>query len=144
MSTAFAYSFRASLGIALATSFTQRLWSVFRKRPLKAVTIDMLFSALRNPFSIMSFGFLRHAHLEWFLALVFWSIPIASIFPPGAIRVGIKPNVIERAGFSVPTYDGRFMAPAGQAPAGQINRRENWDAVNSQAMFLMWVDGDYA
>ena len=30
------------------------------------------------------------------------------------------------------------------APGGQINRRENWDAVNSQAMFLMWVDGDYA
>ncbi|KAE9380973.1 hypothetical protein N431DRAFT_477780 [Stipitochalara longipes BDJ] len=79
--------FRAALKVSLATTFAQLIWNTFRKCFIKLSTIDNLFGILNDPLSLFSWDAMHTMPLGILLALLFWAIPIATIFPPGALTV---------------------------------------------------------
>ncbi|KAI9774122.1 MAG: hypothetical protein M1840_005215 [Geoglossum simile] len=113
INTAFVFCFNSSLAAALALAYTQRLWYLFRSKPLKAATIDRLFSILRNPANLASFAVIRHASLEWFFALLCWCVPLATIIPTGALIVSsdkafTKYGNFEMGTANVKSYNASF------------------------------------
>ncbi|KAE9362950.1 hypothetical protein N431DRAFT_423291 [Stipitochalara longipes BDJ] len=89
-SIAFALGFRSMLTASLSTAFIQRLWTLFRSKPMKASTIDTLLSLVQTPLKLLHFDVLWSARLEWIFALCCLCIPIATVFPPGALTVELK------------------------------------------------------
>ncbi|EMC97018.1 hypothetical protein BAUCODRAFT_23420 [Baudoinia panamericana UAMH 10762] len=80
--TAFAFLVKASLGTAIATAYAQLLWRTLLSRAHTVEMIDSLTSLL---------GSVLELRLDYplliALAVIFWTIPIVAIFPPGALSV---------------------------------------------------------
>jgi hypothetical protein len=57
---------------------------------MKASTIDSLLSLLQSPRKLLHLDVLWHARLEWIFALCCLCIPIATVFPPGALTVELQ------------------------------------------------------
>ena len=136
ISTAFVVSFRSALGGSLATAFTQRLWSVYRERPMKLSTIGVLYTALQSPLSLISPSFLANAKLEWLFALTCWCVPVLVTFPPGGIRV-VTEGRNSTVAVDVPTFNPEYRWPKG---GGLLS---NQTAVRNQALFKLDTDGNY-
>ena len=137
ISTAFVVSFRSSLAGSLGTAFTQRLWRVYRKQPMKISTIDVLYSALHSPTSLISPSFIASAKLEWLFALACWCVPIVAIFPPGGIRVVAEGRNTTAPMNNIPTFNPEFRWPE----SGGL--RSSQTAVRDQALFKLDDDGNY-
>lgn len=69
------------------------MWHVFRIKPLKVGLIEELFRLRSNPLSLANPGILRNAPLLFFVATALWIIPIATIYPPGALTIRNEPHV---------------------------------------------------
>jgi hypothetical protein len=78
------------LTASLSAAFIQRLWSLFRAKPMKVSTIDSLLSLLQSPLKLFHMNVLWHARLEWIFALFCLCIPIATVFPPGSLTVELR------------------------------------------------------
>jgi hypothetical protein len=103
ISTALVFCFRAALTTALSSAFLQRLWRSFRSKPMKASTIESLLAVLQSPLNLLQKDVVRNAKLEWLFALCYLCIPIATIFPPGALTVELKPRIWS-GNMTVPTF----------------------------------------
>ena len=136
ISTAFVVSFSSALGGSLATAFTQRLWRVYRERPMKLSTIGVLYTALHSPISLTSLSFLANAKLEWLFALTCWCVPVLVTFPSGGIRV-VAEGRNSTVAVDVPTFNPEYRWPK------QVGRLSNQTAVRNQALFKLAADGDY-
>ncbi|KAH0541678.1 hypothetical protein FGG08_003841 [Glutinoglossum americanum] len=132
INVAFTVCFRATLGISLSLAFTQRLWHTFRSKPLRASTIDYLFSILNNPRSLLTWDVIKCAKFEWLFALVCWSIPLATILPTGAlIVVSDKDPSNVSIDMTVPGYNSSFRGD------GYFDDLVNWQ------LGVLGADGDY-
>jgi hypothetical protein len=90
--------------------------NTFRKRFITVATIDNLFGILNDPLVLFSWDSMRTMPLGFVLALLFWSIPIATIFPPGALTViPLEFHVI--SSLPVPFYNNSAM---GDGSAGEV------------------------
>ena len=71
----------------ILTSYCQQLWAIFSRKDFKAEYIDILMA---GPFT-WSYYFKpkmwSRAPVAWLMALSCWIIPIAVLFPPGALEV---------------------------------------------------------
>ena len=103
ISIAFALAFRSMLTASLSMAFIQRLWTLFRSKPMKASTIDTLMSLLQSPLQLLRFDIIWSARLEWIFALCCLCIPIATVFPPGALTVELLP-LRRTQTMNVPTF----------------------------------------
>jgi hypothetical protein len=104
IAVALAFIFKACIVCSLLTAFNQLLWFTFRERSLKSIHIEALFSIPTDLYSLLNFDILRLAPLPWIVALMCWFIPLASVFPPGALSVnGVLQNSIEDV--LVPTFN---------------------------------------
>lgn len=96
--------FGASLAAALAIAFTQCLWRLMRRSPMKVETIELLFTIRTNPFLLPRPAVIRSAPALFFCALLSWSTYIVTSFPPGALTV----QSTRRSNFAmvaVPTFN---------------------------------------
>lgn len=121
ISIAFALAFRSMLTASLSMAFIQRLWTLFRSKPMKASTIDTLLSLLQSPLQLLRFEVVWGAKLEWIFALCCLCIPIATVFPPGALTVELLPrrwtetmHVPTFIATSSPTDNSAFYVPFSQ------------------------------
>jgi hypothetical protein len=80
-------AFRASIVAALGTSFTQYLWYVLRIRCLQVELIESLFKIRSNAWGLFNYKIMRHAPLLFAAAALSWTIPLATIYPPGALTI---------------------------------------------------------
>ncbi|KAI5816085.1 hypothetical protein BZA77DRAFT_67895 [Pyronema omphalodes] len=143
ISTAFVVTFRSCLGAALGTAFTQRLWRLYRKRPMRLTTIDLLYTVLQNPLNLLRPSLIRNAKLEFIFALACWCIPIVTIFPPGGIRVISKAHATVKV-FDVPTFNSTFIWPKPDpALSPGYQRLLNHTAVRQQGLFKLDDDGSF-
>ena len=131
ISTAFVFCFRSLLLSALASAFAQQIWHLFRKKPLHASTIDLLYTVLKNPVNLLYPELIRHAPFEFIFALMCWVFPIATVFPPGAIRVIPFEQSVNQS-IEVPTFDPRYVGE---------NTTEG--DLRTQALFSMNQNGSY-
>jgi hypothetical protein len=107
-SNVLATSFGIALKAALTTAFTQHLWRIFRTETLRLETVEQLYTLRSNPLSFFSFSNLQQAPGLVLLAVLIWTITIATTFPPGAITIGTKDfhtykNVV------VPTFNASYV-----------------------------------
>lgn len=91
----------AGIGIA----YTQVLWRSFRQRPLRASTIDSLMSLPGTPWDLFRPEVMRHARGIWLIGFACLLMPIAAMFPPGALTVEFQNSVSPRMLRNVPTMN---------------------------------------
>lgn len=92
------------LSASLSISFIQRLWSLFRLKAMKVSMIDSLLSLLQSPLKLLHFEVLWNARFEWGFAIFCFCIPIATVFPPGALSVVLKEQRQLETNKQVPTF----------------------------------------
>ena len=130
LSVVFAHAFATTLTTSASTAFTQLLWRYLRRRPLSVSNIDALFSLNSRSSNLYQLRILKTTPLLWFFGLLIPLISIATIFPPGSIRVlqlAIPSNTVRK----VYTLD--------------VDNRGNGSSSDffSFAMFEVGPDGEY-
>ncbi|KAI9927244.1 hypothetical protein ASPWEDRAFT_46700 [Aspergillus wentii DTO 134E9] len=107
LSLVFANGFRTFLTAALGIAFIQMLWKDLRVRAMRVSDLDSFLSVLANPFYLGRFSLISQAPFPFLCALLCWLIPVAMIFPPGALTV--EPKMLHTLyNQSVPTFDSSF------------------------------------
>ncbi|PWY84750.1 hypothetical protein BO70DRAFT_423730 [Aspergillus heteromorphus CBS 117.55] len=108
LSVVFVNGFRTFLAAALGLAFVQMLWQGLRVRPMRVGDLDAFLSVLANPLYLGQLQLLRVAPIPFLCALVCWCLPIAMVFPAGALTV--EPQTLHvLANQSVPTFDPGFL-----------------------------------
>lgn len=79
--------FRASIVIVLGICFTQYLWYLLRFRCLKLSLIEDLFQIRSNVVGIARLQVLRQTPLLFLVAVLSWLVPLAMVYPPGALTI---------------------------------------------------------
>ena len=111
ISTAIVTAFRILLGCALLVSLTQLLWQKFRARVLKVSTIDALLSINFDPSSLADVDVLLNAPLLCLCAVLYWCLPLAMIYPPGALVLESRPFQ-HSVHMTVPSFDPGYQGEA--------------------------------
>ena len=70
--TALAFLVVASLRAACDIVYQQYVWTVFKRKTLSLDTLDKLFSVTADPTAFVSWEFIRHAKIAFFLATLCW------------------------------------------------------------------------
>lgn len=83
-----------SLLSGISVAFDQALWRLFRRKPLKAFIIDKLATLVSSPWNLFRKDIFVSAPLEWSLSLLCFLVAIAAVFPPGALTVTSKPDIL--------------------------------------------------
>ncbi|KUL82829.1 hypothetical protein ZTR_09601 [Talaromyces verruculosus] len=83
----FVNGFRLFLAAALGISFVQIVWKLLRVQPIQLGDLDNLLSVLSNPLQLGRVNLFWRAPVPFLCAIVFWCLPIAMVFPPGALTV---------------------------------------------------------
>ncbi|KAI5782050.1 hypothetical protein DFH27DRAFT_579557 [Peziza echinospora] len=139
ISTAFVFLFRACLSASLATAFTQHIWRVFRRKSLDIQTIDRIYNVLMSPFNLFSAHLVKYAIWELLFAFLCFSLPLATVFPPGALKV-ITINTVAAKFIEVPTFDPSFKTPLeDHLGDGRMNRMH----MVKQAVYSVTEDGEF-
>jgi len=115
LSTTFIFIFQASIASACSLAFTQRIWTRFRKTPLKVSVIELLYTATRNPFALLSPELLTITPFEYFFVVLCWTLPLAAILPPASLMIISQPVERTVVGF-VPTLDLAMKPYTGPNP----------------------------
>lgn len=95
-------AFRAALTATIGLSYTQYLWKSLRSYHLKVGFIEELFQIRNNPLRLLNRSVLQHAPTLLAVAIFTWLVPIAMIYPPGALVVSVDSwNYAEKFNVSV-------------------------------------------
>jgi hypothetical protein len=84
-------AFKACAITAVGLSFAQHLWHIVRRKALKVMRVEQLFSIRSNPLDLVKFGVVRDAPLLFLMALTVWLIPLAAVYPPSALTIVSRP-----------------------------------------------------
>lgn len=130
ISLAFARVFSVLLATSASAAFTQLLWRYFRSHHLSVSKIDALFSLNTGPLKLYRLDLLLSVPVLWTFGLFFALIPIATLFPPGALEVNLL-AYSQKSHITVPTLN--------------IDYHGNGSAVAffQNAMFTSGFDGEY-
>jgi hypothetical protein len=79
--------FKAALTASMGMCFTQHLWYLLRGTAMSLSTIETLFVIRTNMLALLSPQGIWRAPLLFFMALLIWSVGLATIYPPAALIV---------------------------------------------------------
>ena len=86
VTTAIVFLFKTcNIVAAVGIAYMQAFWHRVRRSAIRVKGLDSMFSVLRNPFEFFNPDVLFRAKILLVLAMVSWTLPIASIFVPGAL-----------------------------------------------------------
>lgn len=103
----FVNGFRLLLAASLGISFVQMVWKLLRVRPIQLGDLDNLLSILSNPLQLGRVSLFWRAPVPFLCAVVFWCLPIAMVFPPGALTVETR-TLTTVSENTVSTFDPAF------------------------------------
>ncbi|KAF6831402.1 hypothetical protein CMUS01_07361 [Colletotrichum musicola] len=89
----------------IGVAYDQYLWGLFRKKALRAITIDKLVRLVSSPWNLVLADVISGAPGPWLIALVCLLVPIAVVFPPGALTVEFREGVLSIDLDNVPTMN---------------------------------------
>jgi len=117
-------AFRAALVASIGTCYTQYLWATFRKRALKVPffgltseteaynvqinLIEDLFQVQTNPLRLLNHHLYFKTPMLVAVAMFCWLVPIATLYPPGTLVVGLQPSSIDQS-FNVSVFHHRTL-----------------------------------
>ncbi|KAF5565517.1 hypothetical protein FPHYL_4211 [Fusarium phyllophilum] len=93
--TIVAFCAKASLGTAVTVAFHQRAWKVVRNKTARVETIDSIFTANSDIFSLFTWGSIRKAKIGSLLALYCWVTPLVVVLTSETLSVVV--GVFEEA-----------------------------------------------
>ncbi|KAF7959653.1 hypothetical protein EAE96_001268 [Botrytis aclada] len=82
-----AFSVVSSLLAANCAAYPQYLWMSVRKKAFTLSTLDKMFALTSDPTGFMSVEIFRHAPVVALLALVYWTMSLTVILPPGTLII---------------------------------------------------------
>lgn len=82
--------FRASLVASIGVCYAQCLWKTLRRELLEVQHIEELFQIRANALRLFNPALLRHSSSLVLLATMSWPIPVATIYPPGALTIVLE------------------------------------------------------
>ncbi|KAG4287396.1 hypothetical protein FPRO06_05048 [Fusarium proliferatum] len=85
--TIVAFCAKASLGTAVTIAFHQRAWKVVRNKTARVETIDSIFTANSDIFSLFTWGSIRKAKIGTLLALYCWLTPLVVVLTSETLSV---------------------------------------------------------
>ncbi|KAF5608132.1 hypothetical protein FPANT_582 [Fusarium pseudoanthophilum] len=85
--TIVAFCAKASLGTAVTIAFHQRAWRVVRNKTARVETIDSIFTANLDIFSLFTWGSIRKAKIGSLLALYCWVTPLVVVLTSETLSV---------------------------------------------------------
>jgi hypothetical protein len=88
-SLALVTAFRAAMIASIGLCYTQCLWKKLRVELLQIGLIEELFQIRNNALRLLKPAVVRHAPLLLSIAVLSWLLPVAMIYPPGALVVGL-------------------------------------------------------
>lgn len=89
----------------IGVAYDQVLWRLFRHKHLKAIAIDKLITLVTSPWNLLRPGLLFSASGPWIIAFMCFLLPVAVVFPPGAITVEFQESVLPVTLLNVPTMN---------------------------------------
>jgi hypothetical protein len=92
LGTGFAFLVRALFVIAIGTAHVQLLWKSFTAGPSTVGTIDSLFVQRSDATQLLNWGVVVKHPVLTLLALASWTMPFATIVPPGTLSVRLSPT----------------------------------------------------
>lgn len=86
--------FKAMLLGSTSICSIQYLWRVLRNEPLPVSTVEGLFQLRRDPLQLFN----QRILLSWssLIAIYAWLVPLAAIYPPGALTIAANPYLLTR------------------------------------------------
>ncbi|KAL9632579.1 MAG: hypothetical protein Q9204_003730 [Flavoplaca sp. TL-2023a] len=102
----FALLVRTLLSIAVSTAYVQLFWRGLRtaKQPPRLAELDWASSGVNNVLRLFNFKYWRKFSGLVALAMVFWCLPIATIFPPATLSV-INAYQVPSSMLQVPQFE---------------------------------------
>ncbi|KAL5592677.1 hypothetical protein FOBRF1_013703 [Fusarium oxysporum] len=90
--TVIAFCCKASLGTAVTMAFHQRAWRVVRYKTARLETIDSIFTANSDIFSLVTWGSIKKAKIGTLLAIYCWITPLVVVLTSETLSVvvGVK------------------------------------------------------
>jgi hypothetical protein len=88
-------AFRAALVAAIGICYTQYLWQTMRRQFLDVGLIEELFQIRANVLRLFNPALIRYTPSLLVIALITWIIPIAAVYPPGAMTVGLEVRQVQ-------------------------------------------------
>jgi hypothetical protein len=101
--------FKASLLGCVGICSVQYLWRVLRGQPIAMSTVESLFQMRHNPLEL--FYSRTIISVSFLVAAYTWIVPLATIYPPGALTVNATPFLLTKSvHMSVPElrFDSKF------------------------------------
>jgi hypothetical protein len=95
-SLALVTAFRAAMVASIGMCFTQCLWQKLRIELLEIGLIEELFQIRENALRMLKPAVIRYAPLLLSIATLSWLLPVAMIYPPGALVVGLEVSRFNR------------------------------------------------
>ena len=89
-SLALVTAFRAALVASVGLCYTQYLWKKLRTDLLEVGLIEELFQIRANALRLLHPALIRYTPVLFSVAILSWLLPVAMIYPPGALIVGIE------------------------------------------------------
>jgi hypothetical protein len=81
--------FKASLLGCVGVCSAQYLWRVLRGNPIAVSTVESLFQMRHNPLELFNYRVIMTG--SFLLAAFTWIVPLAAIYPPGALTITATP-----------------------------------------------------
>ncbi|KAJ4128892.1 hypothetical protein NW768_007414 [Fusarium equiseti] len=85
--TILAFCAKASLGTAVAMAFQQRAWRVLRHKMARLETVDSIFTANTDIFSLLSWSSIRKAKIGTLIAVYCWVTPLVVVLTSETLSV---------------------------------------------------------
>lgn len=82
--------FRAALVASIGICYAQYLWMVLRLQVLEVRVIEELFQIRANALRLFNPTLIRSTPTLLLVAIISWLIPVATIYPPGAMVVDLE------------------------------------------------------
>ncbi|OBT77267.1 hypothetical protein VF21_04048 [Pseudogymnoascus sp. 05NY08] len=97
--SAFAFIVKALFGVAMSSAYNQIAWRTIKGRTSEIGAVDDLLAGTTNGLVIFKFSLWKRYPIPMLLAVIFWTLPIASIFPPATLTVqltGLAKSTLQR------------------------------------------------
>ncbi|QPC60838.1 hypothetical protein HYE67_003069 [Fusarium culmorum] len=92
--TMLAFCAKASLGTAAAVAFQQRAWLVIRHKMARIDTVDSIFTANTDIFSLLTWSSIKKAKIGTLIAIYCWITPLVVVLTSETLSVVVGSRVV--------------------------------------------------
>jgi hypothetical protein len=103
--TILAFCAKASLGTAAAMAFQQRAWLVLRHKTARIETVDSIFTANTDIFSLLTWSSIKKAKVGVLIAIYCWITPLVVVLTSETLSVAVRASEVDGTCLNVRTLN---------------------------------------